>query len=96
MVLTEQLEILSEGDFYAVNITEPVRAVVKRSGVSEGSAPVFYLHTTGAVMVVEHEAGILADLEDALEKVALTSAEYAHHRRGYDTPMAQPTCERGC
>jgi secondary thiamine-phosphate synthase enzyme len=84
MVLTEKLEILSEGDFYAANITEQVRAVVKRSGVSEGSALVYYLHTTGAVMVVEHEAGILVDLEDALEKVALASADYKHHRRGYD------------
>lgn len=85
MVFTERLAIPSEGDFYVVNITEQVREVVQRSGIRAGSALIFYQHTTGAVMIVEHELGILVDLEDVLEKLAPVAGEWKHHLRGYDT-----------
>lgn len=83
-ILTETLEFQSEGNFYAVNMTERVRDVVKRSGVREGSALVYYQHTTGAVLIVEHEAGSLVDMQEALERVAPLAWAYKHHRRGYD------------
>ena len=85
MVLTEKLTLISEGGFYAINITERVRSVVKSSGVREGSVLVFYKHTTGAVIIVEHEAGILVDLEDVLERIVPIAYDYKHHLRGFDT-----------
>jgi secondary thiamine-phosphate synthase enzyme len=85
MVLTEKLTLLSEGGFYAINVTEQVRAVVKAAGIREGSALVFYRHTTGAVMIVEHDAGILVDLEDVLERIVPVVYDYKHHLRGFDT-----------
>ena len=84
MVLTEKLTLISEGGFYAINITEQVRSVVKSSGIREGSVLVFYKHTTGAVIIVEHEAGILVDLEDVLEKIVPIAYDYKHHLRGFD------------
>lgn len=85
MVLTEKLTLVSEGGFYAINVTEQVRAVVKAAGIREGAALVFYRHTTGAVMIVEHDAGILVDLEDVLEKIVPVAYDYKHHLRGFDT-----------
>lgn len=85
MIFTERLIIPSEGDFYVVNITEQVREIVERSGIREGAVLVFYQHTTGAAMIVEHELGILVDLEDVLEKIAPVAGEWKHHLRGYDT-----------
>jgi secondary thiamine-phosphate synthase enzyme len=84
MILTRRIPVLSEGDFYAADITDRVREVVAESGIQEGSALVFYRHTTGALMIVEHEAGILADLKDVLEKIVPVAADYKHHLRGYD------------
>jgi secondary thiamine-phosphate synthase enzyme len=34
--------------------------------------------------VIEHEAGVIVDLEDALERITPESADYRHHLRGYD------------
>jgi secondary thiamine-phosphate synthase enzyme len=84
MIVTEKLTLLSEGDFYTINITEQVRAVVAASGIMEGSVLVFFQHTTGAVMIVEHEAGILVDLENTLERMVPSDGDYEHHRRGFD------------
>lgn len=83
-ILTKKLTLLSEGDFYTTNITEQVRAVVRASGVQEGVVSVFYQHTTGAILIIEHEAGILVDLEDVLERMIPIFHDYKHHLRGYD------------
>ncbi|MFO7782879.1 MAG: secondary thiamine-phosphate synthase enzyme YjbQ [Spirochaetia bacterium] len=84
MVVTETIELESEGNFHTMNVTEQVRDVVRRAGVREGSALVFYRHTTGAVLAVEHEIGLLADLEELFDRLAPMDADWKHHRRGYD------------
>ncbi len=84
MIVTEKVSVLSQGRFHVHNVTEQVREVVRRSGVREGSVLVYYTHTTGGLVIVEHEVGLLADLEDALEGIAPAAGEYRHHLRGYD------------
>jgi secondary thiamine-phosphate synthase enzyme len=84
-IYSRELSIASRGDFDAINITDRISEVVKESKVQEGSALVFYKHTTGAILVVEHEAGMLVDLEDMLERIAPELGEYKHHLRGYDS-----------
>jgi len=85
MVFTEELTFISEGDFYALNITDRVREVLKASGIKEGSILVYYRHTTGAILIVEHEVGILVDLQDVLDDIIPLAREYKHHLRGYDS-----------
>lgn len=84
-VFTRQITLVSEGPFYTQNITEQARAVVRDSGIQEGMALVFYRHTTGAITIGEHEAGMLVDLEALLESVTPVAGDYKHHLRGYDT-----------
>lgn len=84
MILTQKLHFLSEGDFYPLNITDPVQSVVNSSGVKKGQVLIYYQHTTGAIAIIEHECGIMVDLEDVLERLAPLKGDYYHHRRGYD------------
>jgi secondary thiamine-phosphate synthase enzyme len=84
MIHTETLTLISDGHFHAFNVTEDVREAVNASGIRAGAALVFYRHTTGAVMLVEHEAGMLLDLEDLLEQIAPVGRDYKHHLRGVD------------
>jgi secondary thiamine-phosphate synthase enzyme len=85
MVVTKKLSFTTSGDFYALNITDQVRAVLQDSGIKEGTALVYYEHTTGAIMIIEHEVGILVDLEDVLEEIVPRAHAYKHHLRGYDS-----------
>jgi len=45
---------------------------------------VFFQHTTGAVIVGEHETGIVADLEDMFERIIPTNYPLKHHIRRVD------------
>jgi secondary thiamine-phosphate synthase enzyme len=92
MLRTEKHVLLSDGKFQVFNVTELARTAVRSAGVHEGSVLVYYGHTTGAVIILEHEAGVLVDLEDALAKIAPPANEYNHHLRGWDANGAAHIC----
>jgi secondary thiamine-phosphate synthase enzyme len=84
MVSTHDLTLETSGGFAIENLTDRLHELVDQSGVSEGSALIFYRHTTGGIMLMEYEAGIMADLEAILESIAPEGYEYLHHLRGVD------------
>lgn len=84
IVRTTQFDLDTCGSFSVVNITEQVRDFVRSSGVAEGQALVFYKHTTGAVLVGEHEAGIIADWQDMFEQISPLNRPYLHHFKAVD------------
>jgi secondary thiamine-phosphate synthase enzyme len=84
MFFTTQIELDTSGNFSVANITDQVQAFVAATGVKHGQALVFYKHTTGAVIIGEHEAGIIADLQDMFERLAPVLHEYKHHLKEVD------------
>lgn len=84
MIHTTQLDLDTSGNFSVVNITEQVREFVRSTGVIHGQVLVFYKHTTGAVMIAEHEAGIIADLQAMFERICPVDQHYFHHLKAVD------------
>ena len=64
-----------------VNITEDVRAIVRRSGVTDGLVLVSAMHITAAVYVNDDERGLLADISAWADRLA-PPGDYQHHRSG--------------
>lgn len=67
-----------------IDVTHRVQEVVSRSGISNGLACVFVVGSTAAVTTVEHEPGLVSDLQDALDRLYPKGIEYGHHRRWGD------------
>ena len=65
-----------------VRITEDVVAAVRESGIAEGMALVSAMHITAGVWVNDAEDGLLADIDEWLEKLAPFRENYRHHRTG--------------
>lgn len=65
-----------------IHITPQVEAAVEKSGVREGLVLVSAMHITAAVFVNDHEEGLLADIDEWLEKLAPFRRDYRHHRTG--------------
>ena len=84
IVQTTQFDLDTCGNFSVVNVTEQVRDFVQASGLHEGQVLVFYKHTTGAVLVAEHEAGIIADWQAMFEAISPVNGSYYHHLRAVD------------
>lgn len=84
MIISKQLKLHSDGRFNVLNITDQVRDFLTSTGLKHGQVCLFFQHTTGAVIIGEHEPGIIADLEDMLERVTPTEYPYLHHIRAVD------------
>jgi secondary thiamine-phosphate synthase enzyme len=65
-----------------INITDRVEGFVKRSGIAEGFVLVSAMHITAGVYVNDAESGLIADIDEWLEKLAPYNPDYRHHRTG--------------
>ncbi len=66
------------------DITAAVARIVARSGVRTGSAHVTAIGSTGSVSAIEYEPGAVADLRDAIRRLAPPDARYAHEQAWHD------------
>jgi secondary thiamine-phosphate synthase enzyme len=83
-IKTTTLEIYPGLGFAVQNITHLINDFVASTGVQEGQLVIFYKHTTGSVIIGEHEVGVVADLERTLEMIAPSDGKYLHHEREVD------------
>ncbi len=65
-----------------INITSKVAQVVEKSGIQEGMVLVSAMHITAAVYVNDAESGLIADIDEWLERLAPYRDDYRHHRTG--------------
>ena len=80
--LTEYLWVNTEEHREFINITDKVKDLVGRSGIKEGFTLVSAMHITAGVYVNDAESGLIADIEEWLEKLAPYKRDYRHHRTG--------------
>jgi len=80
--LTEYLWFNTKQQREYINITEEVAGILRRSGVREGMALVSAMHITAGVYVNDAESGLIADIDEWLEKLAPFNPHYRHHRTG--------------
>ncbi|HZS09214.1 MAG TPA: secondary thiamine-phosphate synthase enzyme YjbQ [Blastocatellia bacterium] len=67
-----------------INITDEVTRAVHESNVREGLVLVSAMHITASVYVNDAEDGLIADIDEWLEKLAPTRPDYRHHQTGED------------
>ena len=81
---TEYLWFNTEKHREFINITDEVTEIVDKSGISEGFALVSAMHITAGVYVNDAESGLIADIDQWVEKLAPYRPDYRHHGTGED------------
>jgi secondary thiamine-phosphate synthase enzyme len=79
---TEYLTFNTRNHREYINITPQVEVVLKKSGIQEGMILVSAMHITAGVWVNDAEEGLIADIDEWLEKLAPFRRDYRHHRTG--------------
>src|SRR5579863_2581706 len=67
-----------------INITGEVEKALAKSQIKEGLILVSAMHITAGIYVNDAEDGLIADIDEWLEKLAPFRADYRHHRTGED------------
>ena len=83
-IKTETFEIGTRGFGDILDITEQVAERILASGFKDGNATVFVSGSTAGITTIEFESGAVADLKDAIERLAPLDMHYAHDARWGD------------
>lgn len=86
MVYSKRIDVATSGKSDLVNISGEVEAAVRESGVKEGIALVFTVHTTTGLFINEDESGLLNDIEKALLATVPARGSYLHNRVDNNAP----------
>jgi secondary thiamine-phosphate synthase enzyme len=93
---SETIEYHTEHALQFIDITEDVRAIIERSGVTIGQVLVSSMHTTAAVIVNEHEPLLLNDMARTLSRIAPAGDYYEHNDFSIRTVnMTDEECANG-
>lgn len=74
-----ELKISTISSFEVCDITDHISALVKESGVLEGTVTVTSLHTTCALTVNENEERLLDDIRSFFLRIAPPEGAYRHN-----------------
>ncbi|HEX5138090.1 MAG TPA: secondary thiamine-phosphate synthase enzyme YjbQ [Planctomycetota bacterium] len=84
MIHREEFTLRTKGETEVLDLTENVRALVRKSGVMEGTVHLFVPGSTAGLTTIEMEPGCVADLRAAFERVAPRDGHYGHNARWGD------------
>ncbi len=65
-----------------INITEELEKALEEANIREGLVLAAAMHITAGVYINDAEDGLIADIEEWLEKLAPFRENYRHHRTG--------------
>lgn len=83
MIVTRYLEFETHSG-EVLDITDEVQEALESSSLKAGVVTVFVPGATGSITTIEYEGGLVADLGDALQRIAPEEIDYAHNERWHD------------
>ncbi len=85
MVVTQRIEIDTQGHAHVIDINAQVTDAVAHSGVRNGIVCVFVVGSTAGITTTEAEPGLLNhDLRALFERIAPQDAVYRHEQTWHD------------
>ncbi|MDY6786845.1 MAG: secondary thiamine-phosphate synthase enzyme YjbQ [candidate division WOR-3 bacterium] len=81
---TERIKIETREKTDIVNITDPVKDIVGKSGIEEGLCSVSVIGSTASVSTMEYESGLVEDLADYYERIIPSDIRYMHNEKWHD------------
>jgi secondary thiamine-phosphate synthase enzyme len=71
-----------EGDI--IDITSEISQIVSKSRIVKGIVSIFNAGSTGAIITLEYEPGLVKDIPDFLEKIIPKNSNYYHEQTWHD------------
>lgn len=66
------------------DITPRLNRVVQETEIENGTLSAIMIGSTGSLTTIEYEPGVIADLKDAIERLAPQGETYAHEQAWHD------------
>ena len=83
-VSTKSIKIHSKGENDMINLTEEISEFVKNSDVKNGNITVFVSGSTGSIITIEFEPGLIKDFPEMLDRIIPRNLDYGHEQMWHD------------
>jgi secondary thiamine-phosphate synthase enzyme len=84
IITTHRDTVKTRGRDDVIDLTDAVQEAVSRAKLQEGLATVFVTGSTAGVTTIEHEPGLVQDLQEAVRRLFPEELRYAHHEAAGD------------
>lgn len=77
--MLKELQVTSQRQVHLIDITSEIRAVVEKSGITQGLALLFVPHTTAAITINENaDPDVTTDMVNGLNQLIPLQGNYRH------------------
>ena len=83
-VSTKLIKIHSKSEDDMIDLTQETSDFVKRSGVSISIITIFVSGSTGSIITIEYEPGLIKDFPEMLSRIAPKDLDYGHEQMWHD------------
>ena len=83
-VIQTKLKLPQTYENNIIDITPELEKLVIASGISKGIVNVFNAGSTGSIITLEYEPGLLKDIPNFLERIIPKNINYAHEQTWHD------------
>jgi secondary thiamine-phosphate synthase enzyme len=84
MVISEHMQIGTQGNGQVLDITDEVRRKVAGCGLENGIVTIFSPSSTSALTTIEYESGAVHDLQALFDRIVPPDIDYQHNLRWGD------------
>lgn len=77
-VITEHIEISTQGNSEVIDITDEVSKKIEKSGLKDGIITLFVSGSTASITTTEYEPGLRKDIPEILDRLIPQKARYHH------------------
>jgi secondary thiamine-phosphate synthase enzyme len=83
-VLSETIQLHSEGEGDIIDMTLQISNTVEESKIKNGTMTIFVSGSTAAVTTIEYEPGLVHDFPEMLSRIVPKDIEYEHDKTWHD------------
>ena len=83
-VETRIIKIQSKQEGDMIDLTTEVSEVVYNSKISDGIVTIFVKGSTGSIITIEYESGLIKDFPDMLSRIIPKDIKYGHEEMWHD------------
>ena len=84
MIVSERIQLRTEGDGHLLDITDQVSRKLRDSGLQEGIITLFTPSSTSGLATIEYESGVVHDLQQLFDRIIPPDIDYRHNLRWGD------------
>ena len=83
-VSTRSIKIQSKGENDMIDLTDDIIGIINQSKVSSGIITIFVSGSTGSIITIEFEPGLIKDFPEMLSRIIPKELDYGHEKMWHD------------